>query len=355
MLRCCAVVGALLSLATSADAKGTATTSRSIGTVRSTNPAAFHYRPYFFPLFYTHNGRSYSPGVTWSQTPGWTGNSTHGECGDGACACPVPRETSTNVWVWVQMRIGQTLCKSSCSGGSNVDVVSFEVDLFKAIASLTPCSPPTQVLMLRQCSVASESLVAGGLADDQLFSSSTCTVVGDEQSVHADARARKLQQTPIKVVQFVVGADNKTHGDVLHQYVRTAVSSGTFKTAYSIPNNPIVLMETQEGESHFPAWAVVLIVFGGLLCCALCFACIGVLSDLDCDDCCGGDSDNEGKAEPASEPYPRELAAMPQEAGAVGIPVPPPKSASPLPPADNDHGDPVNEREDSSILGTGGL
>eukprot|EP00756_Hemistasia_phaeocysticola_P018140 Hpha_TRINITY_DN15575_c2_g8::TRINITY_DN15575_c2_g8_i2::g.105676::m.105676 len=106
--------------------------------------AGYHYR--------SNDGKEYAPayGAGWQNTPGWDG----GKQSCGACGCPKPRPLLTKNWVWVQMQVSAPLSLSTRRGtnGTNdtngsssgnggdlipgeVDVVTFEVDAFKHIAS----------------------------------------------------------------------------------------------------------------------------------------------------------------------------------------------------------------------------
>eukprot|EP01062_Namystynia_karyoxenos_P008886 TRINITY_DN1313_c0_g1_i4.p1 TRINITY_DN1313_c0_g1~~TRINITY_DN1313_c0_g1_i4.p1 ORF type:complete len:451 (+),score=71.29 TRINITY_DN1313_c0_g1_i4:84-1355(+) len=258
-----------------AEAKGSAAGTRSGtysgraigGGSRDGANRAFLYRgPYYV------GGRTYAPAYgSYPNAPGFSGDA-NGTCGNGTCPCPVPDEGNTRIWVYVQFKLPNRLCNGgTCTVQSVYDVTTFEVDAFLDIASRVPCTPPTQVLVLRLCTLTNPALVAGGLADDQLLNPATCTIVGDEVSVHYQARARRLLQTEHHVVQFVVGAESKAHGDALHPHIKAALSPRSrLSQIYNISHGAVLSVETQESVSEFPGWAIAVIVVCGAycLCCA---------------------------------------------------------------------------------------
>eukprot|EP00756_Hemistasia_phaeocysticola_P005538 Hpha_TRINITY_DN13376_c0_g1::TRINITY_DN13376_c0_g1_i2::g.95726::m.95726 len=204
----------------------------------------FHYR--------TVGGHYYSPryGGGWNNTPGWDGK---GGC--GTCPCPMPQPLQTKVWVWVQVRVEHGLC-AECRG---VDVSTMEVDTFKDIASRTPCSPPTQVLVLRVCNVSIVDTLEVGLDDSELLSH--CVVVGDEATQHAALRLRRLLQSHTQyVVQYVVGAKDQTHAEELEEPIELSMQSGSrLADVYHISG--VLSIET-EGEGWL---ATIEEAFGRLL------------------------------------------------------------------------------------------
>eukprot|EP01062_Namystynia_karyoxenos_P058422 TRINITY_DN49973_c0_g1_i1.p1 TRINITY_DN49973_c0_g1~~TRINITY_DN49973_c0_g1_i1.p1 ORF type:complete len:390 (+),score=42.30 TRINITY_DN49973_c0_g1_i1:81-1250(+) len=286
-----------------AEAKGSAAGSRSgsysgralgggthLGSNRAFLYGAMIARPYHV------GGRAYSPAYgSYQYAPGFSGG-VNGTCGNGTCPCPVPDEAKTKVWVWVQVKLPKALCNGgSCTDQEPYDVTTFEVDAFLDIASRVPCTPPTQVLALKLCKLTDLALVQGGLDDDQLLNAATCTTVGDEVSVHYQARARRLLQTgEYHVLQFVVGAETKAHGDSLHPHVKAALSTTSqLGQVYNLTSDAVLSVETQSSISEFPVWAIVVIVIGGLICLCVCgvFWCV-MGSDIK-HACCDKDSDAE--------------------------------------------------------------
>lgn len=288
-LGACALV--LLLLSAGADGKGGATGSRGSGSRARVGSGAFRRTPLLigagvvaggalgYGMYRAHN-RDYSP----SYGGDWYGGDGNGTC--GACECPIPREDKTRVWVWVQARARAPMCATlddnhptNCNGNNvdsnsgttgRVDVTSFEVDAFKEIGGRASCRAPTQVLALRLCTAPS----AAPLDDAALLNPSVCQVVGEETSVHLQARLRRLLQASSGnyVIQFVVGASSEAHGDGLHGAIRDAISP-TSKLGQVYSLDGALLIETEndgEQESTWMTGVIIACVIGG--CSAACFA-----------------------------------------------------------------------------------
>eukprot|EP01062_Namystynia_karyoxenos_P034701 TRINITY_DN25426_c0_g1_i1.p1 TRINITY_DN25426_c0_g1~~TRINITY_DN25426_c0_g1_i1.p1 ORF type:complete len:416 (+),score=74.77 TRINITY_DN25426_c0_g1_i1:86-1249(+) len=308
------------------DAKGTAAGARAVGG-RPMRGSTAYYPLFFYGAFYRPHyrvgNRVYSPGYgSWGSTPGWAGNGTC-DGGNGTCPCPEPNPEKTKKWVWVQVRMdpaSRALSDNVAENITEVDVNTFEVDAFLDIASRVPCRPPTQLLVLKFCKLLKWEDAKGGLADDQLMSSTICQTVGDEATVHSSARMRHLLQSTttaeVKVMQFVVGAESEEHGNLLHKYIRAALTwdNSTLRATYNLPPNALLSMETETPAPSLPLWATILIVsIIGICYLGCCMGLIGAFAG-NCD-CCQRRRDITSRR--TSSPPPVPVAAPP----IYGVPI----------------------------------
>eukprot|EP01065_Artemidia_motanka_P027265 TRINITY_DN3248_c0_g1_i1.p1 TRINITY_DN3248_c0_g1~~TRINITY_DN3248_c0_g1_i1.p1 ORF type:complete len:313 (+),score=57.18 TRINITY_DN3248_c0_g1_i1:68-940(+) len=216
--------------------------------------------------------------------------------GVATCTDPVPREGLTKVWVWTQIHLSEPLC-TSCGAGKEggADVVTFEVDAFKEIASHSDCRPPTQVLVLRTCSAPE----LRELTDEELHNPTLCTQVGHQESssMARHVGARRLLQAggPHHIVQFVVGAETVEHGELLEFAVRTAFNDpdNGLRSIYHLANDSVLDVTAQDSDSGGGSYLFDAVSDFA----AECFVCIvGIVLYALCPGCCSSQPDQRRRS-----------------------------------------------------------